>query len=320
MRKMISVSTRRAPRLRVLMWAAIVVLAALPAWAAVPERLSVTFVPSPLNVPTIVETSRGMFHAEFPGTEIRLPEINAGPKQTEAMAAGEVDIAHCLGATSAILAASEGLDIRIIGIYSRAPRAFMIFARDEGIKTAADLKGKKIGGPKGTILHQLLAAYASSAGLKESDYEFINMGIPAASAALSNGSIDAALLAGADAYRAMEGGFRVVTDGVGLVDATTVIATTQKYLVDNTETARRFLEMHAEALEYMDKNHDDTVKLTAEAVKLSADAVEAMYGWYDFSTAISASDVEELKRTQEFMLENGLQRNRIDIESIIAGQ
>jgi sulfonate transport system substrate-binding protein len=294
--------------------------AVCPAWAAVPERLSVTFVPSPLNVPTIVETSRGMFQAAFPGTEIRLPEINAGPKQTEAMAAGEVDIAHCVGATSAILAASEGLDIRIIGIYSRAPRAFMIFARDEGIKTAADLKGKKIGGPKGTILHQLAAAYASSANLKESDYEFINMGIPAAAAALSNGSVDAALLAGADAYRAMEGGLRVVTDGVGLVDATTVIATTQKYLGNNAETVGRFLEMHAEALEYMDKNHAETVRLTAEAVKLSAEAVEAMYGWYDFSTEISASDIEELKRTQEFMIENGLQRNRIDIESIIAIQ
>jgi sulfonate transport system substrate-binding protein len=318
---MIFTDTYRAPRLRVLFCAAVAMFAAVsPAWAAVPERLSVTFVPSPLNVPTIVEAGRDMFQAAFPGTEIRLPEINAGPKQTEAMAAGEVDIAHCVGATSAILAASEGLDVRIIGIYSRAPRAFMIFARDEGIKTAADLKGKKIGGPKGTILHQLVAAYASSANLKESDYEFINMGIPAAAAALSNGSIDAALLAGADAYRAMGGGLRVVADGVGFVDATTVIATTQKYLDNNAETAGRFLKMHSEALEYMDKNHDDTVSLTARAVKLSADAVEAMYGWYDFSTEISASDVEELKKTQDFMLENGLQRNRIDIESIIARQ
>ena len=313
----------RAPRSRVLlhMAAAVIVFAAvLSAWAASPERLSVTFVPSPLNVPTIVETSRGMFQAAFPGTEIRLPEINAGPKQTEAMAAGEVDIAHCVGATSVILAASEGLDIRIIGIYSRAPKAFMIFARDDRIKTAADLKGKKIGGPKGTILHQLVAAYTSSAGLKEPDFEFINMGIPAAAAALSNGSIDAALLAGADAYRAIEGGFRVVTDGVGLVDATTVIAATQKYLDNNAETARRFIEMHAGALAYMGKNHDETVGLTAEAVKLSVDAVETMYGWYDFSTEISSSDVDELKKTQEFMLENGLQRNRIDIESIIARQ
>ncbi|MDR1134081.1 MAG: NrtA/SsuA/CpmA family ABC transporter substrate-binding protein [Synergistaceae bacterium] len=316
---MISQNTRRAPRALSLIFAAAVMFAvACPSWAAVPERLSVTFVPSPLNVPTIVETGLGMFQAAFPGTEIRLPEINAGPKQTEAMAAGEVDIAHCVGATSAILAASEGLDIRIIGIYSRAPRAFMIFARDGGIKTAADLKGKKIGGPKGTILHQLLAAYASSANLKETDYEFINMGIPAAAAALSNGSVDAALLAGADAYRAMEGGFSVVTDGVGLVDATTVIAATQKYLDNNADTVKRFLEMHAGALEYMGKNRGDTVRLTAEAVKLSAAAVEAMYGWYDFSTEISSSDVEELKRTQEFMLENKLQRNRIDVESIIA--
>jgi sulfonate transport system substrate-binding protein len=179
------------------------------------------------------------------------------------------------------------------------------------------LKGRKIGGPKGTILHQLLAAYTARAGIRESDYEFINMGLPSAAAALSTGEIDIALLAGADAYRASEDGARTLADGVSLVDATTVIATTDTYLKKNPDVVRRFLAMHDDALSYMESDRAEALRLTADATRLPVEAVEAMYPWYDFSRVIAESDVDELKRTQDFMLENGLQRNRIDIDSIV---
>ncbi len=296
-----------------------VVVCASVAFAAeaLPKRLSVTYVASPLNIPSIVERAEGRLQKAFPGVEIRLPDLNAGPNQTAAMAAGEVDIAHCLGATSAILAASEGLDIRIVGIYSRAPRAFMIMTSKPGIQSVGDLKGKKIGGPKGTILHQLLAAAVAKAGFKPSDYEFINMGLPAAAAALSNGSIDAALLAGPDAYRAAKAGARTLTDGVGLVDATTVIATTGAFLDKYPDAIRRFLKMHAETLDAIKKDKANALRLTENETKLPKEAVETMFPWYDFTPAIRPSDVEELKRTQDFMIENGLQRNRIDMDSIV---
>lgn len=282
-----------------------------------PEKLSITYVASPLNIPTIIEKKQKRFEAAFPGTNILLPDLNAGPRQTAAMAAGEVDIAHCLGATSAILAASEGLDIRIVGVYSRAHRAFMVMTKNPDIKSILDLKGKKIGGPKGTILHQLIASATAKAGLGAKDYEFINMGISAAAAALSSGGIDAALLAGPDAYRAIQAGASVLIDGVGLVDATTVIATRQTYMDKNPGVMERFLKMHTGTLDFMKRNGEETIRLGAEGTGLPAEAVKAMLPWYDFSPAITSGDIEELKRTQDFMLENGLQRKRIDIESIV---
>lgn len=290
------------------------------AFAGVVKRLSVTYVASPLNIPSIVEQAEGRIQAAFPGVKILLPDINAGPKQTAAMASGEVDIAHCLGATSAILAASEGLDIRIVGIYSRAPRAFMIMTNNPEIKTVKDLKGRKVGGPKGTILHQLLAAAAKKAGLGPRDYEFINMGLPFALSALSGRNIDAALLAGPDAYRAAKAGARTLADGFGLVDGTTVIATTKTFLDQYPEAVERFLKMHEETLAAIEEDWGKALKLTERETKLPKEAIEVMAGWYDFTPAIRPADVEELKRTQEFMLENGLQRNRIEIEAIIAGK
>ena len=57
-------------------------------------------------------------------------------------------------------------------------KAFKLFAKDDSIKTAEDLKGKKVAGPKGTILHELLVSYLNNAGMTEDDIEFMAMGIP----------------------------------------------------------------------------------------------------------------------------------------------
>ena len=86
-----------------------------------------------------------------------------------------------------------------MSIYSRSPKAFKLFAKDDSIKTAEDLKGKKVAGPKGTILHELLVAYLNNAGMTEDDIEFMAMGIRMPGS-LAGGSVDAALLAGPTAY------------------------------------------------------------------------------------------------------------------------
>ncbi|MEN6565998.1 MAG: NrtA/SsuA/CpmA family ABC transporter substrate-binding protein, partial [Veillonellales bacterium] len=162
------------------------------------DTIHISYVKLPLNVPSIVEKKQGLFEQEFGRDNIKVefPEITEGPKMTEALAAGSLDFCNALGGTSAILAAANGVDLKIIGIYSRAPRAFTIMARDPQIKTTADLRGKKVAGPKGTILHQLLLASLAKAGMTADDAAFINMGIPQGMAAMFSGNVDAALVAG----------------------------------------------------------------------------------------------------------------------------
>ena len=195
-----------------------------------PAKLAVTYVKAPLNVPSIVAKYNKTFEAAYPGVALTFPELTEGPKQTAALAAGEIGIASCLGSTSALLAASEGLDIRIVGVYSRAPKAFMIVVKDPAIKSVRDLKGKKVAGPKGTILHQLLAAALEKEGMSVKDVQFVQMDLPSGANALSNGSVDAALLAGPAAYNTLASGARMLRNGEGLVDATIVIATTEKFM------------------------------------------------------------------------------------------
>ena len=86
--------------------------------AAAPlKELKVTYVKQPLNIPSIVDKANKTIVKGFEkdGTKVTFPEISSGAKQTEALAAGSLDIASCLGGTSAILAASNGADVKVVG-------------------------------------------------------------------------------------------------------------------------------------------------------------------------------------------------------------
>ncbi len=284
------------------------------------DTIGVTYVKSPLNVPSIIEKNQGIFAQAFAeyGIGVDYSNLTTGPEQTQALASGDIQFLYAVGATSVILSAANGADIKIINTYSRSPEAFRLFTgKDSAIASAADLAGKKIAGPKGTILHELLVAYLATADLSEADVEFLSMGIPDSQAALAGGTVDCALLAGPAAYNMAKDGFQVVTTGEGLVDATIVVATSGDFYAKNPLLVQRFMQAQAQVLQYMADNHDEVMAITAQETELSPEAVLEMYPMYDFTIAITAADIESMKRTEQFMYDNQMIETRVDIDSLI---
>jgi len=287
--------------------------------AAVAESVNVTYVTSPLNVPSIIEREKGIFQKHFDAFEatVGYSELTTGPEQTQALASGDIQFLYCVGATSVILAASNEADIKIISMYSRSPKAFRLFSEDASISSPEDLRGKTVVGPMGTILHELLVAYLATADMTIDDVNFVNMGIPDAVAALSGGSADAALAAGPAAYNLTQAGKNVVTTGEGLVDATIVVATTNEYIENNPEKVDAFLAAQAEILTYIEENHDEAISIVATALDLAPEAVEEMYTYYDFSMEITENDILSMEKTEQFMLDTEMIENPVEIRDLI---
>jgi len=286
------------------------------------DTIRISYVKLPLNAPSIVEKKLNLFEKEFgpDNIKVQFPEITEGPKMTEALAAGSLDFCNALGGTSAILAAANGVDLKIIGIYSRAPKAFTIMAIDPQIQSVADLKGKKVAGPQGTILHQLLLASLNKNSLSITDTQFINMGIPQAMTAMLSGKVDAALIAGPAVPKALQNGARILTTGEGLLDATIVIAVNGKFLRDHPDLVKRYMKVHQQSLKYIKENPEEVYKMAAEETGIGIDEVRQMMPWYDFNPEISASDIEDLEKTQQFLLDNGMLKKKIDIQQLISRQ
>jgi len=286
------------------------------------DQINISYVKLPLNVPSIVEKQKNMFEEEFGKDDMKIAysDITAGPKMTEAMAAGSLDFANALGATSALLAASNGVDLKIIGVYSRAPKSFTIMSANPDIKTAADLKGKTVVGPKGTILHQLLLAAADKEGLAAADYNYVNMDINAGVSALLAGSADAALVAGPSVIQAEKSGAHIVTTGDGYLDATIVIAVRGQFLAEHKDLVKRYLDVHNKALQFMKENPEETYQIVADETGLTVDEVKAMYEMYDFNPEITDKDLQELEKTQQFLMDNEMMTNKVDIKSLIMAE
>ncbi|KPI47504.1 aliphatic sulfonate ABC transporter substrate-binding protein [Clostridioides difficile] len=283
------------------------------------SEINLTYVKSPLNVPSIIQKQDDLFRKEFKKDNIKVNfhEITTGPEQTQALAAGEIDFLHALGGTSALIAASNGVELKILNTYSRSPKGFMILTNDGSIKSAADLAGKKVAGPKGTILHQVLIAALDKEGLSMDNVEFINMGIPEASAALADGSVDAALIAGPAALKAMKSGSKLVANGEGLVDGIIVTAVSTDFAEKHPEIVERFMKVEEETLEYVNNNFDEAMEKVAKEVDLSVEETKELYAWYDFSLDITDKDISSLEDTQNFLIKNGLQEKKVDIKELI---
>ena len=212
------------------------------------SELTITHVTSPLNVPSIIQKNKGIFTQEFSengkNIEVKYAEITSGADQTQALASGDVDILYAVGGTSVVSAAANGADIKILNMYSRSPKAFCLYSKDDSIKSAEDLRGKTIAGPAGTNLHQLLVAYLEKAGMTLDDINYVNMSIADAKAALDGKSVDAALVAGPTAYKSKEQGYNLVTNGKGLTDAVIAVAVTEEFY--NAHKAELEVFMNAE--------------------------------------------------------------------------
>ena len=66
------------------------------------DKLTFTYVTSPLNVPTIIEKNQGIFEKTFGdmGIEVDYAELTSGADQTQALASGDVQVLYAVGGDS----------------------------------------------------------------------------------------------------------------------------------------------------------------------------------------------------------------------------
>ncbi len=283
-----------------------------------PEKVVFTYVTAPLNVPSIVEKEKSIFANALRdmGTEVEYAELTSGADQTQALASGDVQVLYAVGATSVILSAANGANIKVLNMYSRSPKAFCLYSQDEQITSPEALRGKTIAGPTGTILHELLVSYLKNADMTIEDVNYVNMTIPEAKAGLDGGSVDVALVAGATAYQAKQQGYHLVTDGEGFVDAVIAVAVTDEFYNQHPEIIEKIISAQEEVAKYIKDNEKEAMEMTAKALDLDVDAVEEMVKDYDFSTKITGEDKKGFQKTADFMYETGMIEKELDVNTL----
>jgi len=128
------------------------------------------------------------------GYKVDWKMFGGGGDVIKAMASGAIPIGE-VGSSPATAAAAQGLDVEVVWILDDIYHAEELVVSDKsGVKSIADLKGKKIATPFVSTSHYQLTYALEKAGFGRNDVQIINLRPPEIAAAWERGDIDGAFV------------------------------------------------------------------------------------------------------------------------------
>jgi putative hydroxymethylpyrimidine transport system substrate-binding protein len=153
------------------------------------ERLTVMldFFANPNHVPLYAAQSEKFFADQGLDVDIQIPADPSDPPKLAA--AGRVDLAITTS-LDLVITHAAGLKLTAVGSLIQHPLGGLMVLKSSGIKTLADLKGKKIGFSLEPEEPVLWTAMLATVGLQPGDFQLINVGFNTVTALLA-GQVDA---------------------------------------------------------------------------------------------------------------------------------
>ncbi|MFY1696103.1 ABC transporter substrate-binding protein [Solwaraspora sp. WMMA2101] len=144
------------------------------------------------EAPLLVARAQGWFRDEGLAVEV-LPGKGSG-ENLKLLAAGQVDVATLDVSAAMIEASTPGgiRDFRLTSVLHQRNLACFVALASSGIRTPADLAGRRLSYLPGGINHVLFPTYAQLAGFDPSGVQWVSNPVPAQHAALlAEGRVDA---------------------------------------------------------------------------------------------------------------------------------
>lgn len=245
-------------------------------------------------------------------------EYESGPPENEAFAAGLVDIG-VMGNVPALSGIAAGQDRKIIGIaYNGAATEAIIVPKNSDIKKVSDLKGKKIGLVIGSIAQNLVANVFEKNKLNFNDVEFINLSAGEQQQALINGQVDAvATWEPTISKLTADGNNVVLADGTGVFLGENPIIARGEYIDKHHEIVQIFINVYKEAVKLLDSDTENYAKTYSDYFGIEENIISLALDNANEPIEINDKDVEDLQKTADFLKNEDLVANNINVKEYV---
>lgn len=188
-----------------------------------------------------------------------------------------------LGASSSVLAKLGGIDTMLIATATPGLLFYLVAKKD--IRTATDLKGKKIAVSRPGTDSDLAARVAvQKLGLGEKEVSYLSIGSDTERImAVSQGIVDATVVAVAGYVAAQRLGFNTLVDlaQANVPYEAASLITTQTLIRENPEMVRRFAKGFVAAIHYSQTHREVTLKVLAKYMRTEdKDILNASYDYF----------------------------------------
>jgi len=241
--------------------------------------------------------------------KVEWSEFAAAQTLLEAISAGAVDVGGA-GDAPFLFAYANNPKLKVVQAYlsgSNGSGVAVVVRKGSPIRTAADLRGRKIATGKGSIGHYLLLRVLQRAGLKPSDVQMIYLAPGDAKAALSSGAVDAwATWTPFTSMETTQGG-RVVADGAGLMNSYGFLASSDASIKAKRAELADFLQRLTKAQDW-ERGHQ-----TEFAAALSKDtglpppvALDMVHRYLPKTVAMTPALAQEEKSVLQLFVDAGV--------------
>lgn len=248
--------------------AALIVGVAPPdAISAERHRLILDWFPNADHVPLFVARDMGFWKKQGLDITLTAPADPNDPLKLVAAGQSSFGINY---QPNIIIARSQGLPVRSVGVLVERPLSSLAFLKKSGIRTPADLKGKRIGYSVQELELALLRAITARYGLKPSDYTTVNVNFNLTSSLLT-GQVDAVMGAFWNyelAELELEGvpGDYFALEDHGVPDYyELIVISSDKFIAGNAEAARRLVTGLQQAIDYTRAQPDKALEVYFKA-------------------------------------------------------
>jgi NitT/TauT family transport system substrate-binding protein len=217
--------------------------------------------------PLYLGDDAGIFRKQ--GLNLELVFIPAGSLSLQALIGKSLDLL-LTGGPPVLNAYLQGAKIKIIGgVVNLLPYTFVVTT---GIRTAEQVKGKKIGISRfGSNTDYVVRMALNQFALAPNDVQIIQVGgSQARLVALKSGTIQATVLSPEEALVAQKMGFAVLLDFIdkGIEFPHVTVVAREDYLESQAQTARAFMRAYLESVRYYKTHRGEAVKKIMALSKL----------------------------------------------------
>lgn len=273
--------------------------------------------PSAAFIPMMIARRTGDLEKALKKQGVRVVwyDFESGPPMNDSITNGETDI--CLyGDVPTVSAIEERGNREVVGISAQAADSYaMVVSNNSPIKSAADLKGKKVATNLSSTGHNMVDKYLSTAGLTINDIELVSATPADMSYMVRNGIVDAISVWEPSITRLVDNGdCRILAQGsdCGLEGVNTIVGR-KDYCEANPEVVETVLKEYKKAADNISDTSDETWEYVAKYLGLDVSQVKSMLPKYRFTVDITKKDIESLNDTINFLTRIGKLDKSYDI-------
>lgn len=255
--------------------------------AATGPRVSVTVAVQAGETDALLYLAKSKGYFEERNLDVKLRPSASSCQAIQTIVAGEADLA-----TASDFVVAQGViqheDLTILGTIARVNINALLARRDRDIRSATDLKGRRIGVTRDGIGEFLLTHYLILKDLRPTDIELVDLKPQEIVNAFSMGSIDAAFVSEPQVYgiqRAMDAEITNLSD-FGSHHHFVLLVGMDRWVYDNPNAAQRFLDALIDAENYIRENKSGAQSILAARLECTHDYLQKVWDKHEFGVTL----------------------------------